>query len=139
MKNAIPTREIQRIENHPMRKHSFLAIRIWTLAVLSALMLTACESGQQVYTQGEIVHITRAPRTQWPAETTATPDHTDAAGEPTGEASTAAPTATPAPTPKPVPKTGDSGNPLLWLGLVLLGFIGLAVPATVLIVSRKKK
>lgn len=29
----------------------------------------------------------------------------------------------------PLPKTGDSGNPLLWLGLMLLGIAGLAIPA----------
>ena len=29
----------------------------------------------------------------------------------------------PTPTPKPVPQTGDSGRPMLWLGLVLLGIV----------------
>ena len=28
--------------------------------------------------------------------------------------------------PLPVPKTGDSGNPFLWAGLLLLGLLGLA-------------
>ena len=37
------------------------------------------------------------------------------------EAPTAAPTEKPTPTPKPVPKTGDSGTPLLWLLMALLG------------------
>ena len=46
--------------------------------------------------------------------------------------STAAPTAT----PKPVPKTGDTTNPALWLGLILLGLIGAA--GTVLVSVRKK-
>ena len=32
---------------------------------------------------------------------------------------------TPAPTPKPVPKTGDSAPLALWLGLILLGLIGI--------------
>ncbi|MBE5789534.1 MAG: LPXTG cell wall anchor domain-containing protein [Clostridiales bacterium] len=42
---------------------------------------------------------------------------------------TAAPTAAPTATPKPVPKTGDSANPALWIGLIVLGVlcIGLAV------------
>ena len=38
---------------------------------------------------------------------------------------TVKPTPTPTPTPKPVPKTGDSGNPALWIGLVLLGLMGI--------------
>ena len=42
---------------------------------------------------------------------------------------TEGPTATPAPTntpkPQPVPKTGDTGNPLLWVGMILLGLIGI--------------
>ena len=33
---------------------------------------------------------------------------------------------TPRPTPKPVPATGDRAMPLLWIGLVLSGFLGLA-------------
>ena len=40
-----------------------------------------------------------------------------------------APTATPAPTntpkPQPVPKTGDTGSPMLWVGMILLGLIGI--------------
>ncbi len=41
---------------------------------------------------------------------------------------TPAPTDTPAPTAtvQPVPKTGDSSTPALWLGLVLLGLLGIA-------------
>ena len=35
--------------------------------------------------------------------------------------SAAAPTEAPTATPKPMPKTGDSGNPLLWLLIALLG------------------
>ena len=34
--------------------------------------------------------------------------------------------AAPAPAQHPVPKTGDSANPLLWLGLILLGLVGVA-------------
>ena len=36
---------------------------------------------------------------------------------------TVTPTPTPVPTntPKPPPKTGDSGHPVLWLGLIVLG------------------
>ena len=50
------------------------------------------------------------------------------------------PTATPVPTatPKPVPKTGDVGNPALWLGLILLGVVGVAVLG-VTKPSRKRK
>ena len=39
---------------------------------------------------------------------------------------TAAPTAVPTAAPKPVPKTGDSANPVLWLGLILLGLAGIS-------------
>jgi LPXTG-motif cell wall-anchored protein len=41
---------------------------------------------------------------------------------------TPAPTDTPAPTAtvQPVPKTGDSSTPALWLGLALLGMLGIA-------------
>ena len=51
------------------------------------------------------------------------------------------PTAAPAPTatPKPVPKTGDGDHPVLWFSLILLGLIGLAVLATTLKASRKRK
>ena len=39
------------------------------------------------------------------------------------------PTATPVPTntpkPQPVPKTGDTDNPMLWVGLILIGLIGI--------------
>lgn len=34
--------------------------------------------------------------------------------------------AEPTPTPKPMPKTGDSAPLALWLGLILVGLIGLA-------------
>jgi len=44
----------------------------------------------------------------------------------------------PTPTPKPVPVTGDSGNPALWLGLIMLGMLGL-IGAGLLIVSRKRR
>ena len=41
------------------------------------------------------------------------------------------PSPTPAPTPSPTPhlfpKTGDNDNPVLWIGLILLGIVGLAV------------
>ncbi|QUC65803.1 Spy0128 family protein [Aristaeella hokkaidonensis] len=41
----------------------------------------------------------------------------------------ATPTAAPAPTdtskPQPVPKTGDTDNPMLWVGLILIGLIGI--------------
>jgi len=33
---------------------------------------------------------------------------------------------TPSPTPKPLPPTGDASTPLLWIGLALLGLLGLA-------------
>ena len=48
------------------------------------------------------------------------------------------PTAAPTVTPKPVPKTGDVGNPALWLGLILLGVVGVAVLG-VTQPSRKRK
>ena len=38
---------------------------------------------------------------------------------------TPAPTAAPTATPKPVPKTGDSADLALWLGLILLGLLGI--------------
>ena len=41
-------------------------------------------------------------------------------------APTSAPTAAPTATPNPVPKTGDSANPVLWLGLILLGLAGIS-------------
>ncbi|MBO7663665.1 MAG: LPXTG cell wall anchor domain-containing protein [Clostridia bacterium] len=40
--------------------------------------------------------------------------------------------------PLPVPKTGDSGNPLLWAGLILLGLLGL-VAAGWMIRSRRNR
>ncbi len=43
-----------------------------------------------------------------------------------------------APTPRPVPQTGDKDNPVLWIGLILLGIAGLAVLA-VLKSFRKRK
>ena len=42
-----------------------------------------------------------------------------------GEATPTPTPAEPTETPKPVPKTGDDGNPVLWIGLVLLGLIGI--------------
>jgi len=48
---------------------------------------------------------------------------------------TAAPTTAPTPTPKPVPKTGDTGNPFIWLLIVLLGVSLLGI--TVKQYSRK--
>ena len=41
-------------------------------------------------------------------------------------APTSAPTAASTATPNPVPKTGDSANPVLWLGLILLGLAGIS-------------
>ena len=55
-----------------------------------------------------------------------------------GTTPTATPTVAPTATPKPVPKTGDTGNPVLWLGLMLLGIFGLVVPVW-MIASKKKK
>lgn len=68
--------------------------------------------------------------------------------KPTGEPTTkptespkAGPTATPAPTntPKPqeVPKTGDTDNPIVWVGLILVGLIGIG--SLTLGKFRKKK
>ena len=37
------------------------------------------------------------------------------------------PAPTPSPTPHSFPKTGDNDNPVLWIGLILLGIVGLAV------------
>ncbi len=37
------------------------------------------------------------------------------------------PAPTPSPTPHSFPKTGDNDNPVLWIGLILLGTVGLAV------------
>ena len=51
-------------------------------------------------------------------------------------APTEAPAAAPTATPKPVPKTGDTTNPALWLGLILLGLIGAA--GTVWVAARKR-
>ena len=51
-------------------------------------------------------------------------------------APTATPTATPAPTaaptatPRPLPPTGDSSLPLIWLGLILLGGLGIGITVT---------
>ena len=48
------------------------------------------------------------------------------------------PAPTPSPTPHPVPQTGDNDNPVLWVGLILLGIAGLAVPG-VMKASRKRR
>ena len=45
----------------------------------------------------------------------------------------------PTPTPRPVPKTGDSGEPSLWLLLVLLGFAGLAAAAALKASGKRRK
>ena len=65
-------------------------------------------------------------------------------GDPTAkptESPKAGPTATPAPTntPKPqeVPKTGDTDNPIVWVGLILVGLIGIG--SLTLGKFRKKK
>ena len=62
-------------------------------------------------------------------ESTATPTATPAATPTPTPTPTVAPTPTPTPkptaTPKPVPKTGDSAPLALWLGLILLGLIGI--------------
>ena len=50
---------------------------------------------------------------------------------------TAAPTATP--TPKPVPKTGDTAELALWLGLVVLGLIGIGVVIGIRRKNRNKR
>ena len=52
---------------------------------------------------------------------------------------TAEPTATPTVTPKPVPKTGDNDNPVLWLGLILLGLIGFAAIGRIVYAAKQKK
>ncbi len=51
---------------------------------------------------------------------------------------TSAPAPEPTETPKPVPKTGDGGQPVFWICLILLGITGLAVPG-VKKFSRKRK
>ena len=63
--------------------------------------------------------------------------YTDSASAPVSITVPAAPAREKA-TPKAVPKTGDSGNPVLWSGMVLLGIAGLAV-LSFLKVSRKRK
>ena len=45
----------------------------------------------------------------------------------------------PTPTPDPLPLTGDSGSPMLWLGLILLGLISLLLAGAVYAGRRKKK
>ncbi|MBR2823610.1 MAG: hypothetical protein IKE24_08000 [Clostridia bacterium] len=45
----------------------------------------------------------------------------------------------PTPTPDPLPLTGDSGSPMLWLGLILLGLISLLSAGAVYAGRRKKK
>ena len=45
----------------------------------------------------------------------------------------------PTATPKPVPKTGDSDHPALWLGLMLLGLIGIAALGTLAWAAKRKK
>ena len=50
-------------------------------------------------------------------------------------APTATPTAKPTATPKPVPKTGDSAPLALWLGLILLGLIGIG--GAIVVKSRR--
>ena len=51
-------------------------------------------------------------------------------------APTATPTAAPTATPKPkkVPKTGDSAPLALWIGLVMLGILGIGM-----VIVRKRK
>ena len=49
------------------------------------------------------------------------------------------PTPTPSPTPKPAPATGDRAMPLLWIGLVLSGILGLAWSVGSAVLSRKKR
>ena len=41
--------------------------------------------------------------------------------------------------PKPVPQTGDSSSPALWLGLVLLGLLGLAAIGGIAIGVKRRK
>jgi len=48
------------------------------------------------------------------------------------------PAPTPSPIPHPVPQTGDNDNPVLWIGLILLGIVGLTVLG-VMKASRKRK
>ena len=48
------------------------------------------------------------------------------------------PAPTPSPTPHPVPQTSDNDNPVLWIGLILLGIVGLAVLGAMK-ASRKRK
>lgn len=50
-------------------------------------------------------------------------------------APTATPTAKPTATPKPVPKTGDSAPLALWLGLIMLGLIGIG--GAIVVKSRR--
>ena len=88
-----------------MKKYGILKITAWILVVLAALMLTACGDSHE-YEQGEIVYITRAPRTNWETEATVTPGRTgtpDTQASETPAALTATPdrTATPVPTPTP--------------------------------------
>ena len=68
-------------------------------------------------TLGEGEHSVKVSFEDGSAETTL---RIKAAPKPTEE-----PTPKPTATPKPVPKTGDRGKPGLWIGLVLLGILGM--------------
>ena len=62
---------------------------------------------------------TDAPTAKPTEETTANPTETPKVTP------TAAPAPTDTPKPQPVPKTGDTDNPMLWVGLILIGLIGI--------------
>ena len=62
---------------------------------------------------------TDAPTAKPTEETTAKPTETPKVTP------TAAPAPTDTPKPQPVPKTGDTDNPMLWVGLILIGLIGI--------------
>ena len=90
-------------------------------------------------TVSQAAPVTTAPATASPTVSpTASPTISPTASPTASPTPSPAPTPAPTATPRPVPKTGDNGQPMIWIGLILFSLLGLLLCSAAWKASRKK-
>ena len=94
-------------------------------------------------TVSQAAPVTTAPATASPtvsptASPTVSPTASPTASPTISPTPSPAPTPAPTATPRPVPKTGDNGQPMIWIGLILFSLLGLLLCSAAWKASRKK-